>query len=120
MLPASSDRAMTPPGPVPISRKLTRWEEWRGVVYFVIVVLVSSVVFWHLDDSTEPFFTRRHPVPKLLMLAGLLFDVVSLLSYISTRVTGRFSSGVPGVGFVFYFWAWLSLPVSIILSTPSR
>jgi hypothetical protein len=110
---------MTSPTPTPTSRKPTRWEEWRGVICFVVVVLLSSVVFWHLDDSISPFFARRHPFAKLLLMAGLFFDVMSLLSYVSTRVTGRSSSGVPGIGLVCYFWAWLSLPASVILGTPS-
>lgn len=109
---------MTSPAPIPITRKLTRWEEWRGVVYFIIVVLLSSIVFWHLDDPTNHLFVRRHPFSKLLLGAGLFFDAMSAACYISTRVTGRYSSGVPGAGLVCYFWAWLSCPASIILSTP--
>ena len=110
---------MNSPAPIQVNRKLKRWEEWRGIVLIIVVVILTSIVFWHLDDPTNQVFARRHPFSKLLIAVGLLFDVLSAACYISSRVTGRHSSGVPGVGLVLYIWAWLSCPASVILSTPA-
>ena len=85
---------------------------------FLIVVLVSSIFFWHTDESSNKPFATRYPFSALLFGVGLLFDLLSCACYISTRITGRFSSGVPGVGLAFFCWAWLACPASVILSTP--
>ena len=85
---------------------------------FLVIVLVSSIVFWHFDESSNKPFATRYPFSALLFGVGLLFDLLSCACYISTRITGRFSSGVPGVGLAFYCWAWLACPASVILPTP--
>ncbi|TLD70528.1 hypothetical protein FEM03_12445 [Phragmitibacter flavus] len=85
---------------------------------FIIIVSFSSIVFWHVEETSNKPFATRYPFPTLLFGVGLLFDLLSCACYIFTRVTGRFSSGVPGVGFAFYCWAWLACPASFILHTP--
>ena len=98
--------------------RLTWWEQWRGVVCFLVFVVVTSVFFWHSDGLSDRHFVNRYPFSALLLGIGLLFDLLSCACYISARVTGRSTSGLPGVGFAFYLWAWLACPASIILSTP--
>ncbi len=102
---------MSSPAPIPVTRKLTRWEEWREVVYFVATVIVSSIVFWHWAAM------RVHAV-KLLLGFGVFFDVMSAVAYISTLITKRFSSGFFGFGFVCFTWAWLAYPASVLIATP--
>ena len=111
MLTISSDPVMDAPAAVPINRKLTWWEEWSGIAYFVLTVFAFSAILWHWPAA------RSWAVPILLSL-GLFFEVMSVVAGVSTIVTGRFSSGTPGVGLVCYFWAWLSTPSSFLLSTP--
>jgi hypothetical protein len=98
----------TTQGPVPMTRELTKWEEWRGVVVFAIVVIASSIMIWH--------FPACHPVAPLILLGiGFLFDLISLIARISTAITGKYSSGFFLIGFIFYFWAWISYPHAVLL-----
>lgn len=94
--------------PAQKERALTKWEEWRAVILFVAIIIGSSVAIWHvplLQPVTLP----------ILLGVGLFFDLVSLMARISTAITGRYSSGFFIVGFVFYFWAWLAFPHSVLL-----
>jgi hypothetical protein len=109
---------MSSPVPIPVTRKLSRWEEWREVVLFIIVVVVSSIFFWHQDEPSNKSFGTRFPFSGLLFGVGLFFDLLSCACYISTRITGRFSSGLPGVGLAFYCWGWLACPTCFILQAP--
>jgi len=102
---------MSPTAPIPITRKLTRWEEWSGIVYFVATVFGSSILLWQWQAA------RSTAIPILLGI-GLFFDAMSVVAYISTLVTKRYSSGFLGFGFVCFFWAWLSCPAAVLLSTP--
>lgn len=98
----------TDPAPVPLNRELTKWEEWRGVVAFAIIIVASSIAMWH--------FPAIHPIAPLILLGiGLIFDLISLSARISTAITGKYSSGFFLVGFLFYFWAWISYPHAVFL-----
>jgi hypothetical protein len=102
---------MSSAAPIPITRKLTRWEEWRGVVYFFATVVLSSILLWHWAEM------RNHAV-KFLLGLGIFFDVMSTVAYLSTLITRRYSSGFLGFGFICFLWAWLSYPASVIIQTP--
>ena len=102
---AASD---TDPTPVLVNRDPTKWQEYRGVVIFAMFVLASSVGFWH-SSGIQPV------VPLILLGIGLFFDIISIIARISTAITGRYSSGVFLIGFVFYFWAWISFPQPVFL-----
>lgn len=93
----------------PVTVKLTKWEEWRGIVIFLVVLLASSIVLWHIP-ALQP------AAPLILLGIGLFFDGISVAARISTAITGRYSSGFFLVGFAFYVWAWLSYPHPVLLS----
>jgi hypothetical protein len=98
----------TEQAPVPLNRELTKWEEWRGVLFFAIVVITSGIVIWNIPVL--------HPIAPLILLGiGLFFDLISLVARISTAITGKYSSGFFLVGFIFYFWAWISYPHAVLL-----
>jgi len=95
---------------VPVNRELTKWDEWRAVVGSLGFVVVTGIVLRNIPVD--------HTVAAIVLLGiGLLFDLVSVAARISTAITGRHSSGFFIVGFVFYFWAWLSYPGPVILET---
>ncbi|MCD4654506.1 hypothetical protein K8T06_11315 [bacterium] len=96
------------PTPVPLDCQLTTWEEWRGIVYFIAVVIGTSIAIWHWP-ATQPI------APLVLLGIGVFFDTVSLAARISTAVTGRYSSGFFLIGFAFYLWAWLSYPHPVLI-----
>lgn len=92
----------------PQAVKLTKWEEWRGMVIFLLLLIGSSIAAWHIP--------RLQPiVPIVLLSIGLFFDGISIAARISTAITGRHSSGFFLVGFAFYTWAWLSYPNTVLL-----
>lgn len=103
------DNDVTTTAPVPIDHQLTKWEEWRGIVYFIAVVIGTSIAIWHWPP-VQPF------APLALLGIGIFFDVVSLAARISTAVTGRYSSGFFLIGLAFYLWAWLSYPHSVLIN----
>lgn len=96
--------------PFPITTILTKWEEWREVIIFMGIVFISSIIFYHLT-FIQPV------VPIILFAIGVFLDFSSICARILTYVTGRYSSGFFLIGFVFYFWTWLSYPNSILIST---
>jgi hypothetical protein len=93
---------------VQLNDKLSMWEEWRGIVFFILIVVGSSIAIWHIG-MIQPI------APMILLGIGLFFDILSLIARISTVVTGRYSSGFFVVGFVFYLWAWISYPHAVLL-----
>ena len=93
---------------LPTAYKLSKWEEWREIVYFIAVVITSAIVIWHWPSV-------QTIAPLILLCIGLLFDLVSLIARISTAITGRYSSGFFTVGLAFYVWAWLSYPHTVLL-----
>ncbi len=98
----------TEQAPVHLNRELSKWEEWRGVVVFAIVVITSGIAIWHTP--------ALHPVASLILLGiGLFFDLISLVARISTAISGKYSSGFFLMGFIFYFWAWISYPHTVVL-----
>ncbi len=94
--------------PIPLNRHLTKWEEWRGVVFFAVIFISSSIAIWHLR-VIQPI------VPLVLLGFGLFLDFMSVVARIQTARTGKYSSGFFVVGFVFYLWAWVSYPHPVIL-----
>ncbi|MGK0186253.1 MAG: hypothetical protein ACI9R3_002036 [Verrucomicrobiales bacterium] len=94
--------------PVPLNEEPSKWEEWRGIAFFVLIVIGSSMAIWNIE-------MLRPVAPLILLGIGLFFDFVSLVARISTAITGRYSSGFFVVGFAFYFWAWLAYPHPILL-----
>lgn len=68
---------------------------FREVAGLLDVVGVSSVGAWFLPDGYHLMV-----VVGLLGL-GLLFDLLSAFYHVMTLVTGKFSSGFPGVGLIF-------------------
>lgn len=94
--------------PTPLNRNLTKWEEWRGVVFFAVIFISSSIAIWH--------FRAVQPILPLVLLGfGLFLDCMSVVARIQTARTGKYSSGFFVVGFVFYLWAWVSYPHAVIL-----
>jgi hypothetical protein len=104
---------MISPEPNPFSGELTRWERWRTVVYVAVSITILLIATWHYPAL------RKVVLPILLGL-GFLFDALSAVAYISTYITGRFSSGFLGVGFLCYFLVWLSFPSAVLVSTPTE
>ena len=94
--------------PIPLNRHLTKWEEWRGVVFFAVIFISSSIAIWHLE-VIQPI------LPLVLLGFGLFLDSMSVIARIQTVRTGKYSSGFFVVGFVFYLWAWVSYPHAVIL-----
>ena len=94
--------------PIPVNRHLTKWEEWRGIVFFAIIFISSSIAIWHLR-VIQPI------IPLVLLGFGLFLDFMSVIARIQTSRTGKYSSGFFMVGFVFYLWAWVSYPHAVIL-----
>jgi hypothetical protein len=92
--------------PLPFNNNLTKWEEWGGVVWFIIIFTTSSIGIWHLN-ILQPFLNI------ILLGFGIFTDLMSLIARIHTALTGRYSSGFFVVGFVFYLWAWVSYPHAI-------
>ncbi len=94
--------------PIPLNRSLTKWEEWRGVVFFAAIFIASSIAIWH--------FRAIQPILPLVLLGiGLFLDCMSVIARIQTARTGKYSSGFFVVGFIFYLWAWVSYPHAVIL-----
>lgn len=94
--------------PVLLNRELSKWEEWRGVVFFAVVMIASAIAIWHMPAV--------HPIaPTILLGIGLFSDLISLAARISTAITGKYSSGFFLIGFIFYFWAWISYPHAVFL-----
>ena len=93
---------------VALNRELTKWQEWRGVVFFILIVIGSSAAICRIS-AIQP------SAPLILLAIGLFFDLVSLVARISTAVTGKYSSGFFIIGFAFYVWAWLSYPHPVLL-----
>ena len=87
--------------PIPVTKPLTKWQEWREIVFFAFLLTVSSIFIWHVP-ATQP------ALPLLLLCCGLLLDILSLIARISTAITGKYSSGFFLFGLIFYFWAWVS------------
>jgi hypothetical protein len=77
------------------------------VVLFALLVLGSSIGAWFLPDEYLPFVFA-------ILILGLLFDLMSLLYHVLTLVTGRFMSGFPLVGLLFYGWFVLAYRRSLL------
>ena len=46
---------MQPTSPIPIEQKLTRWQQWREVVYFAILVVGTSILIWQLPHTVHAY-----------------------------------------------------------------
>jgi hypothetical protein len=94
--------------PVLLNRELSKWEEWRGIVFFAVFIIASGIAIWHMPVI--------YPIALTILLGfGLFFDLISLAARISTAITGKYSSGFFLIGFIFYFWAWISYPHAVFL-----
>lgn len=94
-------------------RQLTRWEQWKGVVFFALLVVGSSALMWLLPDS---FHGMRIRLVVILLACGFFFDGLSAFYAVLSFVKRRHMSGFPLVGFIFYVWGWLSYPDSVLLT----
>ena len=98
-----------PASPIPVHKKLTRWQEWREVVYFAFFVLGTSILMWHLPHTIHPYLAA-------LLALGFLFDARSAFYYTLSFIKRCHMSGFPLIGFIFYFWAWLAYPKSVLIA----
>lgn len=100
---------LRPSSPIPVLRKLIHLQEWREVVYFAFIVLGTSVLVWHLPPTIHPYLAAW-------LALGFLFDSLSAFYYTLSFIKRFHMSGSPLIGFVFYLWAWLAYPKSILIS----
>lgn len=100
---------MSSPTSTPLPQVPTFWEQWGEVLFFLGMVVGTSVWMW-----TQP--ASAHFYLLALFGIGCLFDALSLLYYALTFIKRRFHSGLPLVGFAFYFWAWLAYPQPVLLA----
>ena len=100
---------MLPTEPAPNPQPLTFWQKWGEVFGFIGLVIGTSVWMWQ-----QPASTHRYLLGVLFL--GCLFDALSLFYYALTLIKRRFHSGLPGVGFVICFWAWLAYPHPVLLA----
>lgn len=99
---------MQPTDPAPNSASLTFWQKWGEVFGFIGLVVGTSIWMWQQPGSTHRYLLG-------VFILGCLFDALSLFYYVLTFIQRRFHSGLPGVGFVFCFWAWLAYPHPVLL-----
>jgi hypothetical protein len=100
---------MLPTEPVPIPQSPTFWQKWGEVFGFTGLVVGTSIWMWQQPDSTHRYLLG-------VLLLGCLFDALSFFYYALTFIKRRFHSGLPGVGFLFCFWAWLAYPHPVLLA----
>jgi hypothetical protein len=79
--------------------KLRQYKEPLG---FLALIAATCVIAWFLPDQ----YNRNMAVGILAM--GTLFDLLSLFYHVMTLLTGKYMSGFPLVGLVFYIWFLLA------------
>lgn len=95
--------------PTPRPQPPTFWEQWGEVLFLLGVMGGTSVWMWGQPASTHFYLLA-------LIGIGCLFDALSLFYYVLTLIKRRLHSGIPGVGFVFCFWAWLAYPHPVLVA----
>jgi hypothetical protein len=68
----------------------------REVVIYVVVALLAVVVMWLLPSNANI------KIVVVILGIGIFFDLVSLFFHVMTIVTGKYMSGFPIVGLLFY------------------
>jgi hypothetical protein len=99
---------LPPPSPGP--QVPSFWEQWAEVFILLALMGGTSVWMWGQPASTHFYLLA-------LIGIGCLFDSLSLFYYVLTLIKRRLHSGIPGVGFVFFFWAWLAYPHSVLFAS---
>jgi hypothetical protein len=75
--------------------KVRHYKELGG---FLAIVGVTCVIAWFLPEK----YNRMLALGFLAI--GILFDLLSLLYHAMTLLTGKYMSGFPVVGLLFYVW----------------
>ncbi len=86
----------------------TAFSGWIETGKYLAVIVESSVAIQCLPGK----FNLR--VAFGLLGTGIVFDAISLFYRVLTLVTGRFSSGFPLIGLIFYFWFTLASHFSLV------
>jgi WD40 repeat protein len=95
---------------IPTNKKLSKWEEWSGVVYALAFIIISSTLIWHFNENLNFILIIT------IFGLGLFLDFMSVVSSIQNYYAKRNVSGFFILGFVLYLWAWLSYPHSVLFS----
>jgi hypothetical protein len=82
-----------------------RYAELGG---YLALLAFSSVVAWFLPDE----YNRKSAF--VLLSIGVAFDLLSLFYHVMTIATGKFMSGFPLVGLIFYVWFLLASRFSLV------
>jgi hypothetical protein len=108
----SAERLLDPIRFVPESRQdMTeipkKWSLSAEDLLPVLLIPATSVGAWFLPDQYLGFVFA-------ILALGLLFDLLSLFSHLMTLATGKYKSGFPLVGLLFYVWFVLAYRRSLI------
>lgn len=87
------------------------WKTEDGAIALVIVS--TCVAGWLFPERFVPFYLA-------LLGMGLFFDIASLCLHLSTLITGRYQSGFPLVGLVFYVWFDVGYRKSLLAPEEAR
>ncbi len=96
---------------IPINKKLSKWEEWSGVVYALAFIVISSIYIWHFNENLNFILVIT------IFSLGLFLDFMSVVSSIQNYYAKGNVSGFFILGFVLYLWAWLSYPYAVLFPT---
>jgi len=92
------------------NKKLSKWEEWSGVVYALAFIIISSIFIWHFNENLNFILVI------IIFGLGFFLDFMSVVFSVQNYYVKRNVSGFFILGFVLYLWAWLSYPHSVIFS----
>ena len=80
-----------------------------AIVKFLVVYLLTAICTWLLPNQYHERIILLSP-----LITGLLFDSLTLTYGLLTCFSGKYSSGFPFVGFIFYFWQVIACRCSFI------